>query len=267
MPSAGEDDSAQNFRGQPAADLGADHASDQGAGGDQPHHGPVDPAEGEEHVGGSRDEVHGQGQDVLHGIGVLDGPGHEDAEDADQENALGRDKVAAVDAGQIHQEDQDETVAAVPQCVFRVLFAVPDPLLELGLEGHHQQGQHDQHGGGVEEDRVRQVQQQVGPADAAQQRGGQEPQQLPAPALKFLAVAPSSGGASGHEAHGVADGRCDGRVAEGDQHREGDEGARTDNAVDGARPETGDEDEDATEELHALSAPVSGGQWRCNGPQ
>ncbi|MCY1236423.1 hypothetical protein D9M72_490770 [compost metagenome] len=138
-------------------------------------------------------------------------------------------------------------MAFVPDGVLRVGFPVPYPLLEPGLEDHHEEGEHNQGRGGVVEHLFREVQEQPGATDAAQQRCRQQAEQLFAPAREFLPVAPGARGVSRHQAHGIADGGCYRGNSQGNKDRKRDKGAGTHNTVDGSGPQPRKENEDAVE--------------------
>ncbi len=112
--------------------LEPDQAADQRTDGDQADRGPADPVEREEQVRRGGDNVDPQHQDVLHGVGVLHGSGHKDTEDADQEDALRRYEVTAVDAGEVDQHHEEDPVLLVPEGVLRVFFPGLHPALEPG---------------------------------------------------------------------------------------------------------------------------------------
>ena len=147
---------------------------------------------GKQQVGRRRDQVDAEHQDVLHRVGVLDGARHEDAEDADQQDPLGGDEVTAIDARQENEHHEEDAVVLVPERVLGVLFTVPHPALQPGLEHHHQQGQHNQHRRRVVEDFFRQMEQQPRAGDAAQQGRREQPQELTAAALQLAAVTPGA---------------------------------------------------------------------------
>ena len=93
---------------EPAAVGGADLAADHRAGRDQRRRGPGDVGgEGEDHPG---DPVGEAGEHVLQPVRPLQALGQGDAEDAEQEDALGGAEVAAVDPGREDRERGEDPV-------------------------------------------------------------------------------------------------------------------------------------------------------------
>ena len=88
------------------------------------------------------------------------------------------------------------------------------------------------------------MQQQERAGQRAEHGGGEQPEQQPPLAGQLAAVADRAGQVARHQAEGVGDRRGHRRQADGQQHREGDEGARADDGVDAAGGEPGGRDRD-----------------------
>ena len=99
-----------------------------------------------------------------------------------------------------------------------------------------------------------QVQQQERAGQRAEDRGGEQPDQQPPLAGQLAPVADRAGQVARDQAEGVADGRGDRRQADGQQHREGHQGARTDDGVDPTGGEPGGGDRHHLPPRHALIA-------------
>src|SRR5215469_13920538 len=97
-----DDHQAQGPRGEAAADPGAELAAEDRAGRDQRGDAPVDVRERDEDNRG--DAVDQAGQHVLCRVDPLQAVVERDAEQADEQHALGRAEVTAVDAGAEDEE-------------------------------------------------------------------------------------------------------------------------------------------------------------------
>ena len=130
-------------RRQPAPDGGADHAADGRADGDEQHDQPVDLVarhEDEDHRGDSVDDGR---EHVLVAVEPLDRLARQGAEDAHQDDALGRTEVAAVDTG---PEDPALHRALVVGRVGRARRPSPlGPGVDAGAGHDEHQPEQDQH--------------------------------------------------------------------------------------------------------------------------
>lgn len=232
--------------------MGADETTDQRPDGDQRHRAPGDAVEADDDVCRRGHRVDHEGEQVLGCVHPLHGLGQQHPHHADQQDALGGGEIAPVDADQERGDDQGDEPAAGDGVVVAAGRFGPSPDGRLQSRLHHDQhqGDHQQHRDDLLERRLRQVQQQPGPHQRTQERGRDLPLEPRALALQLPPVAEGAGGAAGHQADRVGHGGHHRRVTERDQRREGDQRAGTDDRIDRARTDPGQEDGDDLDGAH-----------------
>ena len=209
------------------------------------------------HVGEQDEQDRGHQVDhrrdhVLDGVQPLEPLGHEDAEQGDQDHALRRAEVAAVDAGQVDADEQRPRVLA-----FRAAAGIGASgtagghhACEPWLDGHQEHGEEDQDRNDLVERALRQAQQQDAAGQAPQPTDDREPHDAISLAGQFAPVADGPAQRSQHQPDGVGDVRDQRRVAEGQQGGKGDQRAGADDGVDRARGHAGRDDGHDLERTH-----------------
>ena len=160
------------------ADLAADH---RGAGDDRGRSPRDVRGEDEVHAG---DAVDDRGEDVLQGVRALQVLREDDAEEADEEDPLGRPEVAAVDPRCVDAERRPQ-----PALALAADLALGEQAVQARLQDdeHEGDGDEDRHDG--LEGRRRQHEQQHGAGRPAQQGGRAQAQHAPALALELAPIA------------------------------------------------------------------------------
>ena len=184
-------------------------------------------------------------EDVLQGVRALQVLREHDAEKAEQEDPLGGAEVAAVDPGGVDAERRPQPALALLADLTLGQHPVQPRLQDDKDQRDGDEDRHDRL-----ERRGRQDEQQHGAGRPAEQGGRAEAQHAPALALELAPVADGAGHRARHEADGVRHVGRDRRVAEGEQHREGDQRPAADHRVDRPRRESGEADGDHLAEVH-----------------
>jgi hypothetical protein len=195
------------------------------------------------------DAVDDRREHVLQRVGALEVLRQGDAEDAEQQDPLGRAEVAAIDAGRVDTDRCPQPALLVPADVALGQHPV-DPRLQ---DDEHERDR-DEDGHDCLEGRGREDEQQDRAGRPAQQRGGAQPQHPPPLALELAAIADRARDRPGHQPDRVRHVRGYRRVAECEQHREGDEGPAADHRVDRPGREPGEADGDDLADVHVMRA-------------
>src|SRR5699024_6257400 len=184
----------------------------EGADRDADHGDPVDPIVADDDVGARRDGVDDEDEHVLQPVEPLQIIGQEQTEQGDEDDALGRGEVAAVDGGEEDDEQHGQVAAGRESVadggVFDTGLVCPaqGALLEIAgqvrLADDHDQGYDEEDGHDRLEGVLGQVEQQIGSGQGPQQGRGDESEDPPPLAAQLVPVAERGGDVAGDEPDG-----------------------------------------------------------------
>ena len=232
------------FGDSSTAVVRAEEAAEQRSDGDQSRSGPADPVERHHGVRQRRNDVHHQRQQVLRGVHPLHRLGQQRTHHADQQDALRRGEVAAVDPDRERADDQATIRPVDTTCASSGGPAPVGPGLDPRPEHHQQQRTDQQHRHHRDEHLLGQVQQQPRTEARAEQRRRDLPPQAVPLAAQLAPVAPGARDAAGHQADRVRHRRGHRRIAQRHQRGERDQRAGSDDGVDRSGPDAREGDQD-----------------------
>ena len=164
--------------------------------------------------------------DVLEAVETLQVVGEEDGEQGDEDDALRRTEVAAVDAGRVHRGEEHGTALVAVRGARAVrrsaIQLVSRGWMAIRSAGHEDEDRHD-----AVEGRLRQHQQQQASGQAAQAAGDQERDGPGALAGQLAPIPDHAADDARDEPERVRDVGDERRIAQQQEGREADEGARS----------------------------------------